>query len=151
MMLFAAVLACLGTVAVWNSPGFAQPQATGKPAVASQDPTVVVDLVRQDSSDCTNSNVSGKDPALDDGTITVTRLAGDTTSVKVAMTVKPDTTYHFFLKCVRELGEIKTGDEGLGGATFTFPTSAVGDVFAFDMYPDGAPPGNTYQSVQVKF
>jgi hypothetical protein len=56
-----------------------------------------------------------------------------------------------FLKCVRQLGDIKTQDEGTGSATFEFPTSSVGNVFAFDMYPEGAPAGNKFQSVQVHF
>ena len=81
----------------------------------------------------------------------VVRNGDGTTSVKIAMTVKPGTTYHFFLKCVRQLGDIKTDDEGIGEALFTFPTNSAGPVFAFDMYPEGAPSGNKYQSVQVKF
>jgi hypothetical protein len=67
------------------------------------------------------------------------------------MTVSPDTTYHFFLKCVRQLGDIKTGDEGTGFATFTFPTNSVGSAYGFDMYPEGAHPGNKFQSATVKF
>jgi hypothetical protein len=35
------------------------------------------------------------------------------TSVKVAITAPPDTTYHFFLKCVRILGNVKIDDEGI--------------------------------------
>jgi hypothetical protein len=81
----------------------------------------------------------------------VVRNPDATTSVKIAMTVQPDTTYHFFLKCVRLLGDIKTDDEGIGEATFTFQTNSVGGVFAFDMYPEGAPAGNKFQSVQVHF
>ena len=42
------------------------------------------------------------------------RQQDGTTVVKVGMTVKPDTTYHFFLKCVRLLGDIRTDDEGIG-------------------------------------
>jgi hypothetical protein len=52
---------------------------------------------------------------------------------------------------VRILGDIQTFDEGEGQATFTFNTNEVGNVYAFDMYPEGAPPGNKYQSVQVKY
>jgi hypothetical protein len=67
------------------------------------------------------------------------------------MTVSPNTTYHFYLKCVRQLGDIKTGDEGTGFATFVFPTSSVGSTYAFDMYPEGAPSGNKFQSVTVSY
>ena len=73
------------------------------------------------------------------------------TTVKVAMTASPDTTYHFFLKCVRQLGDITTGDEGTGFGNFTFQTNEVGATYGFDMYPEGAPPGNKFQSVTVKF
>lgn len=108
-----------------------------------------VPLVRQDSSDCTNSTVKpGIEPP---GTIWLVRNSDNTTAVKIAMTVVPDTTYHFFLKCVRQLGDIKTDDEGIGVAVFSFPTNSAGNVYAFDMYPDGVPAGNKFQSVTVKF
>jgi len=119
------------------------------PAQAQSNNVSVVSLVLQDFSDCTNSDVSDKNG--EQGQVAVVRNGDGTTSVKIAMTVKPDTTYHFFLKCVRQLGDIKTDDEGIGEALFTFPTNSVGQVFAFDMYPEGAPSGNKYQSVQVKF
>jgi hypothetical protein len=108
-------------------------------------------LVRQDESDCTNTTVpSGYSPNVG-GTLSLTRGSDGNTTVKVAMTVSHDTTYHFFLKCVRQLGDITTGDEGTGVATFTFPTNSVGSTYAFDMYPEGALPGNKFQSATVKF
>jgi hypothetical protein len=120
---------------------------TGKPI----DPSVrEVSLVRQDQSDCQNGNVSDQDPSLLGGIAYVRRGSDGTTSVKVGITAKPNTSYHFFLKCVRILGDIKTGDEGTGEAEFSFRTNEVGNVYAFDMYPEGAPAGNKYQSVQVK-
>lgn len=108
-------------------------------------------LIRQDQSDCTNGNVSAKDPSLIGGMAWVVRGSDGKTTVKVGITAEPNTTYHFFLKCVRILGDIKTWDEGEGQAVFTFPTNEVGNVYAFDMYPEGAPPGNKYQSVQVRY
>lgn len=108
-------------------------------------------LVRQDQSDCTNGNVLNADSPLAGGNIWVSRDSSGNTNVKIAMTVSPNTTYHFYLKCVRQLGDIHTGEEGTGFARFSFPTSAVGNVFAFDMYPEGAPAGNKYQSAQVSF
>jgi hypothetical protein len=109
-------------------------------------------LVRQDQSDCTNTTVpnSNTDPG-DLGILEIFRGDDGNTTVKVAMTVSPNTTYHFFLKCVRQLGDITTGDEGVGTAIFTFPTNATGPIYAFDMYPEGAPPGNKFQSVTVSF
>ncbi|HEY0328683.1 MAG TPA: hypothetical protein VGC77_06235 [Rhodopseudomonas sp.] len=108
-------------------------------------------LVRQDQSDCSNSNVPASDSPNVGGNLWLRRGDDGNTTVKVAMTVSPNTTYHFFLKCVRQLGDIKTGDEGTGFASFSFPTSSVGQVYAFDMYPEGAPPGNKFQSATVKF
>lgn len=110
-----------------------------------------VSLVRQDQSDCENGNVSDRDPSLIGGTAWVVRGSDGTTKVKVGITARPNMTYHFFLKCVRLIGDIKTWDEGEGQGEFTFRTNEIGNVFAFDMYPEGAPPGNKYQSVSVKY
>ena len=107
-----------------------------------------VSMVRQDFSDCSNGNVS---PGVVGGTAWVVRGSDGVTRVKLGITAKPNTTYHFFLKCIRILGDITTQDEGEGIATFDFRTNEVGNVYAFDMYPEGAPAGNKYQSVQVKF
>jgi hypothetical protein len=52
---------------------------------------------------------------------------------------------------VRQLGTITTEDEGEGNGSFEFPTNLTGSVVTFDMYPDGAPAGNKFQSVPVKF
>ena len=108
-------------------------------------------LVRKDQSDCTNSDVPNVDSPLVAGNIWVTRLHNGNTSVKVAVTAKPNTKYHFFLKCVRQLGDIATDDEGVANVAFAFPSSLVGTVFAFDMYPEGAPPGSKFQSARVAF
>jgi hypothetical protein len=108
-----------------------------------------VALVRQDFSDCENGNVSPS--GYMGGTAWVVRGADGTTSVKVGITAQRNTTYHFFLKCVRKLGDIQTYDEGVGEAIFSFRTNEIGNVFAFDMYPEGAPTGNKYHSVTVKY
>jgi hypothetical protein len=108
-------------------------------------------LVRKDAADCSGSDVPNVDSPLVGGNIWVTRLSDGTTSVKVAMTAKAGTTYHFFLKCVRMLADITTDDEGVANVSFTFPTNLVGAVYAFDMYPEGGPAGDKYQSAQVSF
>jgi hypothetical protein len=127
-------------------------------SVLAQIPPLPVDpnqrqvyLVRKDQSDCTNSDVPNVDSPLVVGNIWVTRLHDGNTSVKVAITAKPSTTYHFFLKCVRQLTDIATDDEGVANVAVAFPTNLVGAVFAFDMYPEGAPPGNKFQSARVSF
>lgn len=113
---------------------------------------IEVYLVRQDSSDCTNSTVSNAEGPQLGGYIWIVRNSDGTTSVKVAMTASPSTTYHVFLKCFRQLGDLVTGEEGAGIEKFSFPTSLTnGNVYAFDIYPEGAPLGNKFQSVQVVF
>ena len=108
-----------------------------------------VALVKQDFSDCENSTVSPS--GYVGGTAWVVRNTDGTTSVKVGITAQRNTTYHFFLKCVRILGDIQTYDEGVGEGIFSFRTNEVGNTFAFDMYPEGAPTGNKYQSVTVRY
>ena len=108
-------------------------------------------LVRKDQSDCTNSDVPNADSPLVAGNVWVSSLNNGTTSLKIAMTASPRTTYQFFLKCVRQLGDITTDDEGVANVTFSFPTNLVGAVYGFDMYPAGAPPGNKFQSARVSF
>ena len=108
-------------------------------------------LIRQDFSDCTNSDVTAKDPSLIGGMVRVIRNPDGNTAVKVAITAKANTTYHFYLKCSGHLGDITTEDEGQGVATFNFLTSSMGPTYAFDMYPEGAPAESRYQSVKVEF
>ena len=107
-------------------------------------------LVLQDFSDCQNSNVTDPGGLNTVGTVFVVKNPDGSIDLKVGITVKPDTTYHFFLKCVRLLGDITTGDEGTGQGQFTIPSGTVGNVFAFDSYPEGAPAGNKMQSVTVR-
>jgi hypothetical protein len=108
-------------------------------------------LVKQDQSDCTNSDVANADSPLVAGNVWVTRSNDGNTGIKVAITAKPRTTYHFFLKCVRKLADITTDDEGVANVSLSVPTSTTGDSFAFDMYPEGAPLGNKFQSAHVSF
>jgi hypothetical protein len=124
-------------------------------AVAQIPPPVVdptqrqVYLIRKDQSDCTSSDVPNVDSPLVVGNIWVTRLIDGNTSVKVAMTAKPSTTYRFALKCVRPLTDITTDDEGVAITSFAFPSNLVGAVFAFEMSAEGA--GQKFQSAQVAF
>ena len=138
----AAVLLLVGAGVHAQAPGLAPPADPNEE---------VVSLIHQDSSDCTNTTVKDDPNRTHGGKIVVTRGSNDTTTVQVAMVVTPNTTYHFFLKCVRQLGDIRTDSEGVGLATFNFSTGSVGSTFAFDMYPDGAPSGNKFQSLTVTF
>jgi len=154
---YAGLLACVcGLFATIDLACAQAPQAPSNLTVVTgatlNQGSVQVYLVRQDSSDCTNSTVSNADGPAVSGDITVVRNSNGTTDVKVAMTASPDTTYHVFLKCVRQIGDLQTGDEGAGIQEFSFPTNlTTSNVFAFDVYPDGAPSGNKFQSVQVVF
>ena len=107
-------------------------------------------LVLQDFSDCQNGNVTDPNGLLTKGTVFINKNADGSINLKVGFTLVPNTTYHFFLKCVRLLGDITTGDEGTGEALFTIPPNTVGNVFAFDSYPEGAPAGNKMQSMTVR-
>jgi len=104
-------------------------------------------LIRQDSSDCNNSNVNANNPSLIGGSMWVVRQTNGGTTAKVAITASPDTTYNLFHKCVGQIGGITTGDEGVGVGVFTFQTSP--GILTFDMYPNGAPAGNKFQSVPI--
>jgi hypothetical protein len=143
--IFAAMVAGLVTAFVAVQ---AQSQIP-KPVIPANERDVV--MVRLDQSDCTNTTVPSGDGPNVDGYVAVVRGNDGNTTVKVSMTASPDTTYHFFLKCVRQLGDIKTGDEGTGSGEFVFPTSSTGATFGFDMYPEGAPAGNKFQSATVNF
>jgi hypothetical protein len=108
-------------------------------------------LVRLDQSDCTNSNVPNTDGPNVGGNIWLSRDSSGNTNIKVAITASPSTSYNIYLKCVRQIGTITTDDEGSAIATFTYPTSSVGATYAFDMYPNGAPAGNKFQSATVNY
>ncbi|MDB5516182.1 MAG: hypothetical protein JWQ17_2940 [Tardiphaga sp.] len=127
--------------------------AAGFTTAAEAKTRVLTLMVKQDFSDCTNSTVPPTPaPASVGGEAMVTLRANGFTTVNVRLTkVAPNTTYHLFLKCVTLLGDIKTNAAGRGNNTFQFQTSSIGKVYAFDMYPDGAPLGNKYQSIQINF
>jgi carbonic anhydrase len=116
----------------------------------SGDTIATVPLVRQDFSDCSNGDVVANNPALIGGAVTTTRSPAGSTDVAVKLIRgTPNTTYHFYLKCLWQLGDIRTGADGTGSATFSFAAGSTGTTYAFDMYPEGAPAGNKYQSVRV--
>ena len=110
----------------------------------------VASLVRQDFSDCKNRNVNGSDPSSVGGSVTVTMRSDGKTRVRVDITRgTPNTSYHFFLKCAHILGDVATNGSGQGSNSFEIPTTAGGEQLWFDMYPEGAPRGNKYQSASL--
>jgi hypothetical protein len=105
-------------------------------------------LVRQDFADCQNTGVTS-DPARNGGMIKVLRREDGTTFVEVAYTNgTPNTTYEVFQKCVASLGQVHTNAKGHGFKTFRLKTNPD-TVLTFDSYPNGAPAGNKFQSVQI--
>jgi hypothetical protein len=120
----------------------------GGPVAAQQ--VTSVPLILQDFSDCSNGNVTDPNGLLTKGTAWIVKNGDGSLNIKVGFTLVPNTTYHFFLKCVRLLGDITTGDEGTGEGIYTVPAGTVGNVFAFDSYPEGAPAGNKMQSMTVR-
>jgi hypothetical protein len=108
-------------------------------------------LVRQDMSDCDNQNVNASDPSLIKGTVGLVKNQDGSMLAKVGITGTPNTRYNFYLKCVRQLGTIQTYDEGAGEGLFMIPPGTARNIITFDMYPDGAPGGNKFQSTQATF
>ena len=109
-----------------------------------------IPLVRQESSDCLNADVVD-DPSDRSGKLRVSRRPDPRTHVEVNLAMLPNTTYHLFLKCGQLLGDVTTQADGFAVASFVFENSLVGNVFAFELYPEGAEPGDRYESVQVDF
>jgi hypothetical protein len=106
-------------------------------------------LVRRDFSDCGNSDVTAARGAEHGGTVTVLRQPSSFSATVTLDHGTPDTSYHFFLKCVAYLGNVVTDASGRGTATFEFASSLVGSRIAFDMYPPGAPRGNKFLSTPL--
>jgi len=123
-------------------------QAVLQPKPDSNEKQVV--LVSQDTSDCAGGDVPD-DLLLAGGMLWVTQRTDGNTSVKLAMTGKPNTTYHVAVKCVRPLGDVTTDDDGVANSTFAFPTNLVDPIYSFELTPQPAGAGDKYQSAQVKF
>jgi hypothetical protein len=109
-----------------------------------------VNLIRLDSSDCTNSNVTPASGQVG-GFISIHENKNKEVIVNIHLkTGTPNTKYNIFLKCKQQIGTLYTNKKGLADAEFKVSKDIVPAVFAFDMYPDGAPVGNKYQSVQIQ-
>jgi hypothetical protein len=108
-------------------------------------------IVRRDFSNCTNDDVKAS-PSTVGGAVSVFRLR-DNTAVSVVRLfgVSPGINYQFFHKCDRELGMIASDARGFGSASFPIGVGTSESVLTFDMYPQGAPAGNKFQSVKMSF
>jgi hypothetical protein len=126
----------------------------GSPQLLAAD-NVKVGLVLKDFSTCTNDDVAEyaeANPDLVHGFVNVHfEEAGKLLLIVHLKYGTPNTEYQVSVKCVNTFEErLYTNPEGVGNAIYRVPPEwAVGPVFAIDMYPEGAPLGNKYQSVQV--
>jgi hypothetical protein len=110
-----------------------------------------VALVRQDEGSCTNDNVGDTGSAVVAGSATVSIETSSTSTAAVRLAgVSPNTSYRIFLKCIRQLGTLRTDASGNAGRTVEFPTDATAPVYAFEIFPEGAPPGSKLQSLSFK-
>ncbi|PZR88158.1 MAG: hypothetical protein DLM68_07655 [Hyphomicrobiales bacterium] len=110
-----------------------------------------VALVRQDEGSCTNDNVGDTGSAIVGGSATVSTGTSTTSTAAIRLAgVSPNTSYRIFLKCFRQLGTLRTDASGNAGRTVDFPTDATGAVYAFEIFPEGAPPGSKLQSLSFK-
>jgi hypothetical protein len=135
----------IGAAAAAAAVGLAVPAAAAPPPspLAAQSA-----LVRQDFSNCGNSDVSAGDPGRVGGSIALRQQPGGATTADVTVVHgTPNTSYTLYLKCVRALGVIHTNDAGAGAGSFSFQAQP-GGVVTFDMYPAGAPRGNKFQSTR---
>jgi hypothetical protein len=111
---------------------------------------VTVALVRQDEGSCGNETVvdGGSAPV---GSVTVARATEESSTAGIRLVgLSPNTSYRILLKCVRQLGTLRTDDKGNGGRTVDFPNSAVANVYAFEIAPEGDAPGTKLQSLPFR-
>ncbi|MGH6835041.1 MAG: hypothetical protein ACREC9_05715 [Methylocella sp.] len=110
-----------------------------------------VALVRQDEGSCTNDKVGDTDSAAVAGSVTVSFETSSTSTAAIRLAgVSPNTSYRIFLKCFRQLGTLRTDASGNAGRTVDFPTDAAQAVYAFEIFPEGAPAGSKLQSLSFK-
>ncbi len=112
---------------------------------------VTVALVRQDEGSCSNENVVDNGSAAIGGSVTVSPESSIATIAGIRLVgVSPNTSYRIFLKCVRQLGTLRTDASGNAGRTVDFPTDAAGAVYAIELFPEGAPAGSKLQSLSLR-
>ncbi|TPV98894.1 MAG: hypothetical protein USCAAHI_01666 [Beijerinckiaceae bacterium] len=112
---------------------------------------VTVALVRQDEGSCGNENVVDSGTAAVVGSVTVARSTDESSTAGIRLVgLSPNTSYQIFLKCARQLGTVRTDAAGNAGRTVDFPNDAAGQVYAFEISPEGAPPGTKLQSLSFR-
>lgn len=109
---------------------------------------VTVALIENDDSSCANENVMDTSSATVGGSVTVSHATSQMTTAAIKLAgLAPNTSYKIYLKCVRQLGSLRTDAGGSAGRTVDFMTETVGSKFAFEIYADGADQGPKFQSL----
>jgi hypothetical protein len=85
------------------------------------------------------------------GNVWLTRQHDGNTSVKVAITATPNTTYHFFLKCVRHLTDITTDEEAVASVAGPSRPAWSGRALRSKCIQRAHGLETSFQSAQVKF
>ena len=112
---------------------------------------VTVALVRQDEGSCGNENVVDSGSAVVAGSVTVARATEESSTAGIRLVgLAPNTSYRILLKCVRQLGTVRTDADGNAGRTVDFPNSAAGPVYSFEISPEGDSMSNKLQSLSFK-
>jgi hypothetical protein len=112
---------------------------------------VTVPLVRQDEGSCSNETVVDNGSVPVGGSVTVSRASEESSTAGIRLVgLSPNTSYRVFLKCVRQLGTLRTDDAGNAGRTVDFATDSAGQVYAFEISPEGAAPGTKLQSLSFR-
>jgi hypothetical protein len=112
---------------------------------------ITVALVRQDEGSCGNENVVDSGSAVVAGSVTVARATEESSTAGIRLVgLAPNTSYRILLKCVRQLGTVRTDADGNAGRTVDFPNSAAGPVYSFEISPEGDSTGNKLQSLSFK-
>ncbi len=112
---------------------------------------VTVALVRQDDGSCGNENVVDSGSAVVAGSVTVARATEESSTAGIRLVgLAANTSYRILLKCVRQLGTVRTDADGNAGRTVDFPNSAAGPVYSFEISPEGDSTSNKLQSLSFK-
>jgi len=112
---------------------------------------VTVALVRQDEGSCANENVVDNGSAIVAGSVTIAHATEESSTAGIRLVgLAPNTSYRILLKCVRQLGTVRTDADGNAGRTVDFRNSIAGDVYAFEIAPEGDQPGIKLQSLSFK-
>jgi len=112
---------------------------------------ITVPLILQDEGSCSNEEVKDSDTATVGGSVTIARATEESSTAGVRLTgVKPNTRYRISLKCGRQLGTLRTDDNGNAGRTVDFQNPPAGQAYSFEVAPEEQPEGNKLQSLSLK-